>query len=115
MGLCATKQDPQVLSKDTHKLGQGTHGTLIFTAELMEQGRVEDGKLDEGQTFGLEVNYHDIQLGPLIGEGSYGEVYKATYRGVRCALKRIFLPDDDYERQDNIADFLKEVKVSRIA
>jgi hypothetical protein len=35
-----------------------------------------------------EIDPHDVTLGPRIGIGSYGEVYKGTWRGTEVAVKR---------------------------
>jgi serine/threonine protein kinase len=40
-------------------------------------------------------NIEDIQLGSFIAEGTSGGVYNATWRGMRCAVKRFRFSKDD--------------------
>ncbi|GAX75441.1 hypothetical protein CEUSTIGMA_g2885.t1 [Chlamydomonas eustigma] len=36
-----------------------------------------------------EINHRELTFGPRIGIGSYGEVYKGTWRGTEVAIKRL--------------------------
>ena len=41
-----------------------------------------------------EIDPHEVTLGPRIGIGSYGEVYKGTWRGTEVAVKRFIEQQD---------------------
>jgi tRNA A-37 threonylcarbamoyl transferase component Bud32 len=54
-----------------------------------------------------EIDPHEVTLGPRIGIGSYGEVYKGTWRGTEVAVKR-FLEQQDLSPQ-LVQEFRDEV------
>jgi len=67
-------------------------------------------------------NYDDIELGDVIGHGSFGVVFRAHYRPktaagrggalVEVAVKQLLLSKGDEERtQRDILDFKTEVQV----
>ncbi len=45
--------------------------------------------LEEIQNQSCEVKSEEIVLGRKLGEGSMAEVYEATFRGKKCAAKRL--------------------------
>jgi serine/threonine protein kinase len=48
-----------------------------------------DEALKEIQNQSCEVRSEEIVLGRKLGEGSMAEVYEATFRGQKCAAKRL--------------------------
>jgi hypothetical protein len=54
-----------------------------------------------------EIDPHEVTLGPRIGIGSYGEVYKGTWRGTEVAVKR-FIEQQDLSPQ-LVQEFRDEV------
>jgi serine/threonine protein kinase len=49
-------------------------------------------------------NIEDIQLGSFIAEGTSGGVYNATWRGMRCAVKRFRFSKDDAGLKETFAN-----------
>lgn len=49
----------------------------------------EEGELKYTQDINLTKNIFEYQLGPKIGEGTFGKVYLAKYKGSEYALKKI--------------------------
>jgi hypothetical protein len=45
--------------------------------------------LEEIQNHSCEVKSEEIVFGRKLGEGSMAEVYEATFRGMKCAAKRL--------------------------
>jgi hypothetical protein len=45
--------------------------------------------LEEIQNQSYEAKSEEIVLGVKLGEGSMAEVYEATFRGMKCAAKRL--------------------------
>ena len=43
-----------------------------------------------GQDEDVEVNFSDVELGPRIGIGCFGEVFRARWRQTTVAVKRLF-------------------------
>ena len=105
MGNCATGE-PEVLHAKTHHLDSRPTGTLIFTANEHEKsGKSSDDNhssliLGDNEFYGLNVQYDDIEVNECIGSGSYGQVFKARYKGKRIALKKIFLSDVPIEKKE---------------
>lgn len=54
------------------------------------------------------VRYEDLKLESKIGEGSYGVVYKATFRGAQVAVKQMRSPLFVDLTQNDIEEFRKE-------
>jgi hypothetical protein len=62
--------------------------------------------------FGLAVPYHEIDQLESIGVGSYGEVFKARYKGSPMAMKELTLDAKTRsEKEEAIEDFLKEIEL----
>lgn len=47
------------------------------------------------------LNFNDLVLGPIIGKGSYGKVYRGTYRGNPVAIK------EEHIRHKDLAKYLR--------
>lgn len=43
-----------------------------------------------GQDEDVEVNFSEVELGPRIGIGCFGEVFRARWRQTTVAVKRLF-------------------------
>ena len=56
----------------------------------------------------VSVKYEDLKLESKIGEGSYGVVYKATFRGAQVAVKQMRSPLFVDLTQNDIEEFRKE-------
>lgn len=56
----------------------------------------------------VSVKYEDLKLESKIGEGSYGVVYKATFRGAQVAVKQMRSPLFIDLTQNDIDEFRKE-------
>lgn len=56
----------------------------------------------------VSVRYEDLKLESKIGEGSYGIVYKATFRGAQVAVKQMRSPLFLDLTQNDIEEFRKE-------
>ncbi len=56
----------------------------------------------------VSVKYEDLKLESKIGEGSYGVVYKATFRGAQVAVKQMRSPLFIDLTQNDIEEFRKE-------
>ncbi|KAE9412412.1 hypothetical protein Angca_007991, partial [Angiostrongylus cantonensis] len=52
------------------------------------------------------INYNEIQMGPQVGTGSYGIVYRGKWKGVDVAVKRIIKQKLD---ERNMLDFRAEM------
>ena len=63
--------------------------------------------LEEIHNQSCEVSSEEIVLGHKLGEGSMAEVYEATFRGIKCAAKRLKRGVDKDTPQYN--DLLLEV------
>lgn len=59
-----------------------------------------------------EISPTEIQIGELIGEGSFGKVYKGKCRGKDVAIKRLHKPIVD---EKILNDFKREVHTMRYA
>jgi len=59
---------------------------------------------DPKQSF--PISGKEIVLGPRIGKGSYGEVYRAKWRGIDVAVKK--MPFSLLQNKEFLADFQKE-------
>jgi serine/threonine protein kinase len=57
----------------------------------------------------FQIRGTEIKLGPRIGKGSYGEVYKAEWRGITVAIKK--LPVVLLENKEFLRDFNKEASI----
>lgn len=69
----------------------------------------------------LRVNDSDIVKGRRLGEGSFGLVYDATYRGEQCAVKYItrfsqLANQEDYfrTRSSDFANFAHEIRIMNL-
>jgi len=56
-----------------------------------------------------EINYDELELEQKIGAGSFGEVFKATWRGAQVAVKRLINMDDD--DNEMVEEFLREASM----
>jgi hypothetical protein len=59
-----------------------------------------------------EIDPGELVLGPRIGIGSFGEVYRAQWRRTDVAVKRLFL-DPDADGPAAVAEFRREVSLMR--
>ena len=58
------------------------------------------------------IPVRDLRLEYLVGQGSYGDVYKGTWQGLQVAVKKVNLPEGDSRRADIILqDFVRELQV----
>src|SRR5207244_2806309 len=56
------------------------------------------------------VAYSELQFGQLIGKGSQGEVFKATWRGTVVAVKKV---DTRKVSEDIVEEFCQEAEIMR--
>ena len=59
----------------------------------------------------FQIKGDEIKLGPRIGKGSYGEVYRAEWRGITVAVKK--LPISLLQDQSFLKDFNQEASIMR--
>jgi len=73
----------------------------------------EESVVNEGSTGNelFKINGKEIKLGPRIGKGSYGDVYRAEWRGIFVAVKK--LPLHLLEDQQFLKDFNREALLMR--
>jgi serine/threonine protein kinase len=111
-GAMSNKKGPVVLDPETHELGVKATGTLIYNFNTNGNNpETPKEETAEAQFYGLDVPYGDIEMGDSIGQGTYGKVYKANYKGQSIAVKKLFLSVVPHERAENMEDFAKEVKI----
>lgn len=114
---CGGKKKVPVLDAMNFNLSSRPTGTLVYHGkEGPPQDKTQSLIFSQDTFFGVDLKWEDMELGEKIGEGSYGEVYKARYtpRCKRVALKKILLSDNEAERQEILEDFEKEVKILQI-
>ena len=61
--------------------------------------------------WGEHVPYSTIEVGDIIGEGTFGRVYSCRCRGKKVAMKAMHLPENKKELAEAVADFSKEVRI----
>ncbi|GLE00974.1 hypothetical protein PINS_up009771 [Pythium insidiosum] len=77
----------------------------------------DDAPLEQRHT---EIDLNDVTMGCKIGHGAFGEVYKATWRGQRVAVKLLTkqeLSDDvirEFEREIDIMGLLGHPNICRL-
>lgn len=71
-------------------------------------------KIQETLFFGFSMPFNEIKIEGKIGKGSFGQVYRATFKGHRVAVKELFLPLYQAEQNELLQDFQKEVKIVSI-
>jgi serine/threonine protein kinase len=63
----------------------------------------------------FEVDWHDLQLGEVLGQGAFGRVYAARWRGTAVAVKTLIMPlcqSSAAQQLESLADdFKAEVAV----
>ncbi len=87
---------------------------------LLNEGDGDDEMMVDDQNAYLEslqqalilkdvfVKYSEIKIEEQVGQGSFGVVYKATYRGAQVALKKMKAPMFMEMTQDDVENFRKE-------
>jgi hypothetical protein len=75
----------------------------------VELKKMEEEYKKKAVTVDVEINPDDIEYGPLIGKGGFGEVFKAKLHGKEVAVKKLFLNVSD----DVLVEFRSEVAVMR--
>jgi serine/threonine protein kinase len=58
-------------------------------SETSRSPATDDAAVDESARESWSIQYRELRLGRRIGAGNVGEVYEATYRGQRVAVKRL--------------------------
>lgn len=71
-----------------------------------------DGE-DLRQTGINETDYRDIEIKQVIGRGAFGDVYKGHLNGTVIAVKQMKFAKDESKREQEMTEFLKEVKIIR--
>ncbi|KAH3758133.1 protein kinase [Pelomyxa schiedti] len=82
---------------------------IIFLSFLLYRRRVKKARHDK-LTANEELDLKDIQLGNVIGTGTFGHVYKAKWKGVTVAIKK--LPSHCLSHEF-MREFRKEVSIMR--
>ena len=113
MGSCGSSAE--TVDTGTHHLTTTDTGTLIY-ASRQQQDTLKNKSmiLEEDLFFGFNINYSEIDIKESIGHGTYGQVFKATYKRKKVALKKIYLSDNPMERNEILEDFSKEVRILSI-
>eukprot|EP00026_Physarum_polycephalum_P003425 Phypoly_transcript_03436.p1 GENE.Phypoly_transcript_03436~~Phypoly_transcript_03436.p1 ORF type:complete len:687 (+),score=66.03 Phypoly_transcript_03436:188-2248(+) len=88
--------------------GVAALGLILLFIGLIKSKFKKDGysKIVEGK----QITIDEVRLGPRIGKGNFGEVYKAYWRGAEIAVKK--LPAHNMTDQF-LKDFHKEVSLMR--
>jgi serine/threonine protein kinase len=55
------------------------------------------------------IQGEELQLGPRIGKGAYGEVFRAKWRGIDVAVKK--MPCSLLQNKEFLNDFQQEAKI----
>lgn len=114
-GAPSTAKAQDTLDPSTATLASKPTGTLIYfnQADAGAGKPAEDPSKQIGQDefYGLDIAYGDLQMHETIGRGTYGQVYKAHFRGRHIAVKKIFLSQEPDERAEILEDFNKEIKI----
>lgn len=71
------------------------------------------------ETSRFSIPFHALKVEKVIGEGNFGSVYKATFKGKPIAVKQLYNLDDDdldlyFEREMSILGQLKHKNVVRL-
>lgn len=62
------------------------------------------------QSHGWLVEPHQVHLGPILGEGSFGAIHRAVWRGAECAVKVVRVADGNAEAFAREATALSSVR-----
>ena len=79
-----------------------------------KQASAGNGESEENSGFeywGEHVPYSSIEVGDIIGEGTFGRVYSCRCCGKKVAMKVMHLPENKKELAEAVADFSKEVRI----
>ena len=79
--------------------------------ELAAKAQLESLKQDSAPNW--QISYSELELGKKIGEGGFGEVYCAKWRGTTVAVKILKHKGDSYFTPDEASRFSKEVSILR--
>ncbi|BFY98736.1 hypothetical protein BsWGS_01776 [Bradybaena similaris] len=77
----------------------------LITPVTKQGGKFGTVSMHDFRRGGWVINLHDLELGVLIGEGNFGDVYESTYKGQKAAAKQL----KDTERGEQ--SFLLEAAV----
>lgn len=107
---------PVAVSPETHHFQSTSEsGTLVYVALKNESNKLrkitDSQVIDNHLFFGLQVPFEGITIENRIGQGNFGVVYRAYYKGKRIALKQ--LAAHQYNRTA-INDFQKEINILSI-
>lgn len=96
-GAAITKAPPAVVQQQTSQEAKGDQGAaaaaLVPTDPSLSEATtstVDDDILAVEAADDVEVPFEEIELGPRIGVGCFGEVFKARWRQTTVAVKRLF-------------------------
>lgn len=53
------------------------------------------------------IDYNDLQLGKIVGEGGFGKVYAGTYKGSQVAIKEM-----KHTETEHLEAFSREIWMS---
>ncbi|CAI5724144.1 unnamed protein product [Hyaloperonospora brassicae] len=109
--------DHQRLAHAAKRDGQGARappGAAIAAGLAADKDRttiVEGGAKARGNGYRQHINFHEITLGRMIGEGAFGKVHEGKWRNKSVAVKLLICQD---LRSDILNEFQSEVEIMSV-
>lgn len=104
------------LHQSQKSLSPGDNGQSTTELANVTQGEQAQAQQDENQPNAVsdqhskrnwKIEFEDIEMGPIIGQGAIGKVHKGKWRGLTVAVKEIIHSAKDEQVQDELALIIK--------
>jgi sterile alpha motif and leucine zipper-containing kinase AZK len=109
-------KEPTTIGPDDHVHREGA-GERLSMKQGDKRRRTDSiiPDVEQGSVFwGLNIDYEDLIMEKTLGQGTFGQVSSAHLNGKRCAVKKLFLPSDQGERDEMLDDFQREMQILRM-